>query len=112
MKVNDIPMVPLAALERAQGELKSAYVQIADLHADIEESCQTIDQLRLDNGLLEQANDALQKEVEMRRTEKFNLVAEVARIRETNQKLEVKKLNLLAEITLLESKVNKGAKKA
>jgi hypothetical protein len=33
-------MVPLAALERAQGELKSAYCQIADLHADIEQSCQ------------------------------------------------------------------------
>jgi hypothetical protein len=92
MKVNDIPMVPLAALERAQGELKSAYCEIADLHADIEESCQTIDRLReqaceeinrlrRSNDMLQAANKALAQEIEARRAEKVRLVQEIARLK-------------------------------
>jgi hypothetical protein len=92
MKVNDIPMVPLAALERAQGELKSAYCEIADLHADIEESCQDIDRLReqsceetgrlrRSNDMLQAANKALAQEIEARRAEKVRLVQEVARLK-------------------------------
>ena len=81
MKVNEIPMVPLAALERAQGELKSAYCQIADLHADIEESCQGVDRWRLSNEMMQVANKALAQEIEARRAEKVRLVQEIARLK-------------------------------
>ena len=35
MRLNGQPLVPQAALERAQGEIDSLYVQIVDLHAEI-----------------------------------------------------------------------------
>jgi chromosome segregation ATPase len=37
MKVNNQPVVPQAALERAQGEIDSLCVKIVDLHAEIAE---------------------------------------------------------------------------
>jgi hypothetical protein len=85
-------MVPMSALERAQGELKSAYVQIADLHADIEESCQDIDRLRdqgceeinrlrRSNDILRAANKALAQEIEARRAEKVRLGQEIAMLK-------------------------------
>lgn len=80
MKVNDMPMVPMSALERAQGELKSAYCQIADLHADIEEQCQEIDRLRLEYGLVEEANAELEKRVYEHRERVAALVDDVKRL--------------------------------
>ena len=35
MRINNQPLVPQAALERAQGEIDSLYVQMVDLHAEI-----------------------------------------------------------------------------
>ena len=36
LKINNMPMVPAKALERAQGELKTAYAEIAELHMELE----------------------------------------------------------------------------
>lgn len=35
LKINNVPMVPAKALERAQGELKTAYAEIAELHLQV-----------------------------------------------------------------------------
>ena len=109
MKVNDIPMVPLAALERAQGELKSAYCQIADLHADIEESCQEIDRLRLDNGLLEQANCEL--EVEKKQLQTLWQTSEERANQMKKERDELQRLSALDFSAHISGK-KKGAKKA